>query len=154
MRSHTLRLRQKPDAYFEEEGAGERLRITIPRGGYVPDFVDFQPITPPLEPDSPAGSDVPQEAETAAVSQLQRTQRRLVGISILLSFLCILLATLLIVRSPIPAAISSPEQSIRHELWKNLLSPTSTTILVAADSGLVMLHGATGQNSSLSEYLF
>src|ERR1700753_3091436 len=38
VRSHMLRLRQKLEAYFKEEGSSEKLRMSIPRGGYVPAF--------------------------------------------------------------------------------------------------------------------
>src|SRR6202012_6110564 len=38
VRSSMLRLRQKLDIYFNEEGAAEPLRIRIPRGGYSPVF--------------------------------------------------------------------------------------------------------------------
>jgi hypothetical protein len=38
VRSYARQLRQRLDLYFEEDGQQEKLRITIPRGGYVPVF--------------------------------------------------------------------------------------------------------------------
>ena len=40
VRAHASRLRQKLDAYFQTEGAGESLRVSIPKGNYVPTFYD------------------------------------------------------------------------------------------------------------------
>jgi len=38
VRSYARLLRKRLDAYFESEGSEEPIRITIPRGGYVPSF--------------------------------------------------------------------------------------------------------------------
>ncbi|MEZ5873170.1 MAG: hypothetical protein R3D32_15265 [Nitratireductor sp.] len=38
VRVHAGRVRELLDQYYEEEGAGETLRITIPKGGYVPQY--------------------------------------------------------------------------------------------------------------------
>jgi hypothetical protein len=38
VRSHMVRLRQKLALYFQEDGAHEAIRISIPRGGYAPLF--------------------------------------------------------------------------------------------------------------------
>jgi hypothetical protein len=38
VRSYARLLRKRLDAYFESEGLDEPMRITIPRGGYVPSF--------------------------------------------------------------------------------------------------------------------
>jgi hypothetical protein len=38
VRSYARLLRKRLDAYFEAEGSNELVRITIPRGGYIPSF--------------------------------------------------------------------------------------------------------------------
>ena len=38
VRSHASRLRHRLEQYFNEEGAAETLRLSIPKGGYVPLF--------------------------------------------------------------------------------------------------------------------
>jgi hypothetical protein len=40
-----------------------------------------------------------------------------------------------------------------HRLWDKLFDKNQKTTIVAADSGIVMLHGGTGLNTNLSEYL-
>jgi len=152
VRSHVLRLRQKLDTYFGEEGAEQRLRITIPKGGYVPAFEDVHAIAV-LEPvESPAASDTEHE-QNASISQLRRTQKRLLATTILLGIVTLLLVAFLIALLPPWLRAKTREHSARHQLWTELFNPKSRTVLVAADSGLVMLHGATRQNSTLTEYL-
>ena len=43
VRSQARLLRQKLDAYFAEEGAGESTILRIPKGSYVPEFVERLP---------------------------------------------------------------------------------------------------------------
>jgi hypothetical protein len=38
VRSHASRLRQRLEQYFSEEGADEKILLTIPKGGYTPLF--------------------------------------------------------------------------------------------------------------------
>lgn len=154
VRSHTLRLRQKLEMYFQEEGVNERLRISIPKGGYVPAFEQVQtPIVPSHIETPPVGASAG-EQRLELSSQLRIAQRRLTVAYIALGLLCILLVAFWL-----PSEWSSlrrhasVEHSEKHRLWGTLFRPGSTTILVAADSGLVMLHGATSRNSTLSEYL-
>jgi len=153
VRSHMLRLRQKLDNYFEEESVEERLRITIPRGGYVPAFEDVQTVSVAPIPELVVASDAIQEPKATAISQLQKTQKWLLASSLLLGILCVLLVVLLIAARPSWFQEALRPRLARHQLWAELFNPASATILVTADSGLAMLHGTTGQNSSLSEYL-
>jgi hypothetical protein len=154
VRSHLLRLRQKLEAYFHEEGAQERLRISIPRGGYVPVFEEIEDIETivPVEPLYQAEA---AEAQGGAdLSRLRTVQRYLI---VACTLLCVLsLALLAMFLSAKGSAWRGAEiivHSPRHALWRQLFSPGRETILVAADSGIVMLHGITQRNSSLSEYM-
>jgi hypothetical protein len=153
VRSHMLRLRHKLDTYFEEEKINEQIRITIPRGGYVPAFEDIHEIHSVPAVELPIASAPAQELGVADISQLQRTQRRLVASCAALGTLCVLFIVLLIAGRSGWFQEGIRARSARHQLWTKLFNPASATVLVAADSGLVMLHGTTGQNSTLSEYL-
>lgn len=140
VRSHMLRLRQKLDTYFKEEGINESLLICIPKGGYVPFFEKAPVKDTPAQPDSqPAVDTAPTQAAAAAC--------------MLLSILCVVALSLLIAAHPFWHRGEILDHSVRHQIWKELFQGKSATILVAADSGLAMLHGATLQNSTLSEYL-
>jgi hypothetical protein len=153
VRSHVLRLRQKLDTYFEEEETEERLRITIPKGGYVPAFDSVHTIAAAEPAVSSTTLDTSHEENSTGINQLRKTRRRLVASCILLGVLSVLLVASLMSWLPLWLRTEIREHSSRHQLWKELFNPKSRTILVAADSGLVMLHGATGRNSTLSEYL-
>lgn len=150
VRSHMLRLRQKLDAYFNEEGAKERLRILIPRGGYVPMFESMAPV--PSAEEEPAPSTT--TPDPGAVTRLERSRRRLKMATATLLFLCLgLLATLLVGSSRESKLTLVHAQRGRAALWTSMFPGSSPTLLIAADSGLVMMHGLTGQNSTLSEYM-
>ncbi|MFT4111371.1 helix-turn-helix domain-containing protein [Silvibacterium sp.] len=159
VRSHMLRLRQKLEAYFKEEGAKERLRILIPRGSYVPVFeaVSDLQLGSEAKPASAEPVAAPEKtSEKNAVTALEASRRRLRMISAGLLVACLgLLATLLTGsgREGGVALQLQPMQRGRTALWSSMFPGKSPTLLIAADSGLVMLHGLTGQNSSLSDYM-
>jgi hypothetical protein len=153
VRSHVLRLRQKLETYFEKEGAEKRLRITIPKGRYVPAFSDV-PAQLLAEPgEVTATFNLSQQSPSNSASQLRRTQKRLVAAGFLLGIFCLFFTALLLAKLPAWLSTEAHVHSARHQLWKQLFNPRSRNILVAADSGLVMLHGATSHDTSLSEYL-
>lgn len=154
VRSHVLRLRQKLEVYFQEEGIHARQRISIPKGGYVPAFENIpEEIAAPM-PDQILVS--PDEVAGQGAVDLSRSHlihRRLFIACVALGVACtLLLASLLFDRAAWQRG-SIFDQSPKHQLWKQLFTPRMGTMLVAADSGLVMLHGITQQNSTLSEYL-
>jgi hypothetical protein len=154
VRSHILRLRQKLETYFAEEGVQEPIRILIPKGGYAPAFESVTPLAAApskVEHRHAMQADVAQDAR--AVSALRARERRLLAACAALVCLCLLMAFLLLMRWSNRQGTSSAEHSVRHQLWSRLFPSGSNTILVAADSGLVMLHGITQQNSTLSEYV-
>jgi len=87
VRSSARLLRQRLATYYEEEGRQDRFRISIPRGSYVPVFVDAAPprftpeyqadarpdpaaVVPPLE--KPAPPAVPGEP-TEAIAETRQT---------------------------------------------------------------------------------
>ncbi|WP_446743480.1 hypothetical protein [Silvibacterium acidisoli] len=146
VRSHMLRLRQKLEAYFREEGAQEELQISIPRGRYVPSFQVGQPLAEVAEAAAvipPVENDV--EIEPAA--KPRNLPRMYLAAGLLLCLLGIVGFIGWRVFSE-----SHPQGPATRQLWKQLFPPHSTTLLVAADSGLVLLHGITGENTTLGEY--
>ena len=43
VRVEARRLRERLDSYYEREGRSDRVVISVPKGGYVPDFAERQP---------------------------------------------------------------------------------------------------------------
>jgi hypothetical protein len=153
VRSHMLRLRQKLETYFTEEGRHEELRISIPKGGYVPAFERIASAGPPAQVLPQAGLEAAQH-DTVEIARLEAVRRRLVAICALLGILCVVLIVVLSLKSSWggrkDAGVEPPGK--RH-LWGSLFAGKSPTVLVSADSGLAMLHGLTQRNSTLAEYV-
>jgi hypothetical protein len=156
VRSQMVRLRQRLEAYFREEGCSERIRISIPRGGYVPVFEEV--LLPPVETEDtitaplPVTSHEPDIPGRTDQDGSHGTTWRLRAVCGLLSILCIVLGSLLFIGRPATPS-GARESPYAHRFWKRLFDRKAGTKIVAADSGIVMLHGGTGQNTNLSEYL-
>lgn len=148
VRSHMLRLRQKLETYFQEEGAQEAMRITIPRGGYIP---AFEPV---LSAESISPGEIAKLVPAPVTPEPGWTSRHLLlGGNIVLGILCLVLFAMLFRRAAPHEHPLHAEGIGRHQLWMSLFHANSPTLLVAADSGVVMLHGLTNQNSTLAEYM-
>jgi len=50
VRVEARRLRQRLEEYYRDEGAGDAVRITLPKGGYVPVFESAAPVAAPARP--------------------------------------------------------------------------------------------------------
>jgi succinate dehydrogenase hydrophobic anchor subunit len=147
VRSHMLRLRQKLEAYFSEEGASEELRITIPRGRYIPHFHPAQTaieVGTDTSPSSAADGEEPVDA----LPRGRMLSARWAG-SIAAVVLCVVC-----IAGVVGLRVGGQmKRSATRQLWRQLFPQHSTTLFVAADSGLVLLHGITGENTTLSEYV-
>ena len=163
VRNYAGQLRKRLDLYFAGEGANERIRITIPRGGYVPVF-QMQEIPPaPRLLQSPAqealkdsrhgeaSGSTPEENIAAPATSIRPApdwRMFLLGAaSCLLSFCAALLLYMhfhpLFPRKQVPA---SP-------LWSAVFSKDRETFIVPADSGLGILQNLTEQQTSLADYI-
>ena len=157
VRSQMVRLRQRLEDYFRDEGHSEHLRVSIPKGGYVPVFEETPPATAKEQPESltnlPVLSDESQSKSAADSEESRRTIRRLRVACIALFGVSLVLCVLLFLRRSAPPVEGTRENPAMHRFWERLFDRNQKTTIVAADSGIVMLHGGTGQNTNLSEYL-
>jgi hypothetical protein len=142
VRTQASRLRQRLEQYFRAEGADEAVRIVIPRGGYVPVFERRSALNPPeIDPASPI------------TGQPGRAQPAKPAFALYLApwLLCVLLAAVVLVLAfrdrPWPV------QAGPHPLWSHIFTPNHPTLMVPADSGLVMFHNMTRRDFGLDEYL-
>ncbi|WP_182277967.1 hypothetical protein [Granulicella sp. 5B5] len=150
VRTQASRLRQRLELYFQHEGAGEPVCLVIPRGGYVPVFeprvAAAVPRTTEQLPHLPAMTP-PLPGVTPAERQ-QSTQR-------LPWFLCGLLFVVVVVlgirEHRLSLAASAPVP--QHPLWSHLLLKGQPTLVVPADSGLVLFHNISGRSIGLNDYL-
>ena len=149
VRSHMVRLRQKLDQYAVENETTGAICVTVPKGDYRVRFDHVMERLPQVPvPVLPVKVDTPQN-----VSPL--TKRRnplLLACGILSLIVLVLLAALaaVVVRSRDKAPANPVAE---HPLWSHFFQPHQTTTLIAADSGLVLLHKMTGKSTTLQEYL-
>jgi hypothetical protein len=164
VRTQASRLRSRLDQYFEKEGEQESVRISIPRGSYVPVFEPRQRTKPKsLVVSSSLILEEPAAETERAPAVLQadpkaeaREDKPAAGVRWIPWGLCALLACVvvwLVVRDwrehrSIPAAAVK-----QHPLWQRIFASDKPTLVVAADSGVVMFRNMTGHSVELNEYL-
>ena len=152
VRSHMVRLRQKLEQYTEDAGPAASMQVSVPRGEYL---VRFHRLAPP--PTAPQTVEPPPfsspSVRAPTLHPTKETTRPWFLVSCMLGILVLVLAVVLLTvltRSSARAKTSAPPL---HPLWSRLFLPHQSTIFVAADSGLVLLHGLSGRDVTLAQYL-
>jgi hypothetical protein len=159
VRAHASRLRQKLDAYFGNQGAQEPLRITIPKGAYVPSFQTAAAVLQIPAPDdaqwtaveTAAGLD---ERENPALADREPTRRIPHYYWVITVVACTISAAAawLVADWANPARRNLTPQA-NHAIWEKLLGNGQQTSVVSGDSSLVLYENITGQNLSVSDYV-
>jgi hypothetical protein len=151
VRSHASRLRLRLQEYFEGEGASEKLRVNIPRGSYVPQFDPLvsSPPTPMLVAPS---SEYAFPVMEPSLKPLSAGPRR--GLStfqvvclVMLAMAVAAASTFVYLRFP-----ASLEQTASHKLWSQMFGGKQETLVVPADSSLVIAKLLIGHPVRLPEY--
>jgi hypothetical protein len=133
VRVEARRLRTKLDAYYKGRGQHDPVRISLPKGGYVPMFSGT-----PIPPE-------PAETLPAAVPEPpQRSGKRVTWFALIAAIVAIA-AAVQVWRS----AAADPVEIF----WAEMLGATRPSILVPADSGLVLLQTFVKGPVSLQEYM-
>ncbi len=151
VRSHASRLRQRLEIYFREDGHAEPLRLTIPRGTYVPCFDRVENKSSESLSSVPAGN-------IEEVPPPPAPLPRRYGRSWWTGVFCGAFFALLVALAANRIAhlgwrnTDSPPQGPAHELWSQLFSSNRETLIVPADSSLVVLKVFTGHAVNMSEY--
>jgi hypothetical protein len=155
VRNYARQLRQRLDQYFVEEGREEELRLSIPRGKYVPVYslnhFEERPLLVVTERETDSGAVLETAAAVvpAAVS-VQRARRGpwlVPGLGVLLLLACLAIASAVAHR---PSAYSADPS---HPLWARLFDKSRETLIVPSDAGIVMIQNLTGHLVPLSEYI-
>ena len=147
VRVQVSQLRKKLESYFSQEGSHEPVLIEIPRGGYLPIFLERNELPPsPIEADLVAP---PRRVSALLTPLLLATTLFFIALSIWLW------------SRPSPltqpeirndAAEASPSPAL-DALWKVLLKQGQQTDLVLADSTLTILQDHGGKPLSLDMVL-
>jgi hypothetical protein len=146
VRSHASRLRLRLQDYFREEGASESLRVSIPRGSYVPVFESAESAPSTTVDETPT-------AETATANQLASPAAASSQSRATIALICLVLlgaaigATALYLRHR-----SLLQETPSHKLWAQVFRNDQQTIIVPADSSLVIARLMVGHPIRLQEY--
>jgi len=155
VRNYARQLRHRLDQYFLEEGREEELRVTIPRGKYLPVYSPnhFQSwpllVVPEHETDSGGVLETLGPAAPAAVSAQPPRRRSW----LVLCFATLLLLAGLAIAWPIAHRVSAIRADPSYPLWAHLFDKSRQTLIVPSDAGIVMIQNLTGQLVPLSEYI-
>ena len=148
VRTQASRLRQRLELYFQREGVAEPVRLTIPRGSYVPVFESHPATTdPPLLLDVSA-SPISTSFESAIPLPRQRAAWQPWSVCVLLLAIIAVMG----IRERRLARTAYPPVK-QHMLWSHLMVKGEPTLIVPADSGLVLYHNTSGRDLTLNEYL-
>jgi hypothetical protein len=148
VRNYARLLRQRLEEYFVDEGSDERIRIVVPRGGYIPLFIEegqtsSTPIGVPALNFQPLSvkTPVPLIVEPVTIA------RSLWPLRILCAALAVALACVSIYH-----AHFKTQESVSDRFWSVFFSPKRDTLVVPADSGLVIYQNLTEKMVPLAEY--
>lgn len=150
VRSQARLLRQKLDAYFASEGAGEPLILRIPKGRYCPEFVER------TEDSSKSANGIEPGRLSRTGSSPWRTPL-VGGLLVAIGSLIVVIAVLgwFLARS----TDSGQRQVSPHSgpaiasLWSQLVSPNLTTTVIVPDHTFAMLQEASDAHIDLGTYL-
>jgi hypothetical protein len=151
VRSHASRLRGRLEEYFAAEGALEPLRVTIPRGSYAPVFDAAEAV--PHGPDGhPAATQTELPVQDRAMPAPSTWGRLRLSKSSILSLA--LLVAVIVAASPFAYLRFHPASSktASHKLWSQMFRSDRETIIVPADSSLVIARLMVGHQIKLSDY--
>jgi hypothetical protein len=155
VRNYARQLRHRLDQYFLEEGRDEELRVSIPRGKYVPVYSPnhFQSwpllVLPEHETDSGGVLETLVPVTPAAVSAQPARRRPW----LLFSLGTLVLLAGLAIAWPIARRVSAYRADPSYPLWTRLFDKSRQTLIVPSDDGIVMIQNLTGQLVPLSEYI-
>ena len=152
VRTQASRLRNRLDLYFQQEGVDEPVRLVIPRGGYVP---LFEPRLSPPTLTAPSPEPPPPVAASPAAPPLvaaPKPRRETQWLPWMLCGLLLMAVVVLYVRDR-RLQHAAYETATPHALWGHLLVKGETTLVIPADSGLVLYHNISGRTIGLNEYL-
>jgi hypothetical protein len=147
VRSHASRLRDRLEESFEGEGNGESLRVHIRRGSYVPFFEKADEGI-----DEAAADSGPSELVDSANLPVQTAEIHRHWIR----SWALVLPPILLVAALAAATLFRyrdwDQTTPTHKLWSQLFREDQQTLIVPADSSLVITRLLVGHQISLADY--
>ena len=150
VRSHASRLRQRLEKYFLEEGVDEIMRLSIPRGGYIP---VFEPVRVDSL-DARAEFFKIAKGTTAETDTPVRTNRFLIwtlSIALALAWGCVVY---LLGHREVAGGVAAPHSvPAKMPFWGGFLDFDHPATVVCSDTGLTILENLTHTEVKLTDYM-
>jgi hypothetical protein len=150
VRSQARFLRLRLQEYFATEGRDEPVLLVVPKGSYVPEFHYRDAKPEPTKPE--AGPDLMHEVVTGPERVKKssiRSNRRLLILGSVLA-LCVMIALLWHYRT----VSSQPRKTtVESRFWASIFDPQRPTLLVPADSSLIIIEEITGKEVTPDDYM-
>jgi hypothetical protein len=153
VRVNASRLRQRLDEYFSSEGARETRRISLPKGRYIPEFVEVE-IDPMEKDQNHPPSDALSLKESLIAPPLLKTRR--LAIPWAISGVVICFVGLLFAAFHVPSGTfirMGKAPLSRDPFWTPFLSGESPALVVPADSSLIVYDRLAHTTVGLPEYM-
>lgn len=123
VRVEANRLRKRLSEYYQGEGSGHKIHISIPPGGYAPQFVSFERPSAALEPsqNTPLRIEASKERHTEPVIEQPRPFQFPLPSRRVASFLAVLAAAAVfgLVKWPVLSGGNATAE-FGHEIWKSV----------------------------------
>ena len=153
VRNYARLLRKRLDEYYETEGTDEMIRISIPRGHYIPVFerraaaggVSGSALIEIALPEIPSEGFVASETRGRSKETLQRFLRGRWYWAAFLLTVSIVIAVF--------GVIHARSMTPYNRFWNELSDPSRTTFIITSDSGFRMLQEFTGKELHLHNYV-
>jgi len=152
VRSQARFLRLRLLEYYTVEGKDDPIVLTIPKGSYIPEFQFREAAAPPvanlpevLPTPLPLPAVPGHEAEPGKRVALRVAVAIVVGVA-----LCTAMVAGWRIRTADHAAARQP---LDQRFWSSIFDPQRTTILVPADSSLVLMDELIGSEIQLPDYM-
>jgi hypothetical protein len=154
VRSQARFLRQRLEEYFTTEGAHEPLVLRIPKGSYVPVFEARAVAAVSVVSANPSLSLPPPTSVTPveAMSRSQDRGLRQLRVAVLVAMLAAVLVSGWFYRVRVRQQ-SQIEPPVVKAFWASIFNPARTTLIVPADSTLVLIEEITGKPVHLTAYI-
>lgn len=162
VRNYARLLRQRLDHYFAGEGQHESLRILVPRGAYIPLAVEpsmpgrtaqaeiTQVSGPGLAGDPPQAVSIMAASREAAGDQtVQRWKLRALWIALAISAILLVISTGALLQE---RQIRRTQIQVANPFWSAFFNSSRDTIVIPADTGLVIYQELSKKRIHLAEY--
>ncbi len=149
VRSQARFLRLRLQEYFATEGKDEPIVLTVPKGSYVPEFGFREPVAQiaAYVPTPPA---VESADELVPLEEPQQG-RSYRGVLVAAALMALCAAVFIGWRLAGPNGIARVTRPELH-FWTSIFDPKRSTLIVPADSSLVLMDELTGTEIRLPDY--